>query len=245
MPWRIALAGDGKKRWPGWRASSIRRLEFRTGLADSRDLSVARPLCISIARGAAMWGILRRSRRYAARREFVGFFRPLRIEALESRWAPAILTVNSLADGPVNLTDATVTLRDAIEAANNDVAVSPGGLSGSGADEIRFQAGLTGTITLNENQGQLEIRSNLTITGPGASMLAVSGNDVRVLNVDDGLASERTVTINGLIISDGDTDASSGGGGINNAEKLTIQNCVISGNAGAFVGGIHNSGTLI
>ncbi|HMF14970.1 MAG TPA: hypothetical protein VKE94_21790, partial [Gemmataceae bacterium] len=77
------------------------------------------------------------------------------LESLEDRLAPALLLVNSLADAPVNLSDAVVTLRDAIHAANNDLAVSPGGPTGGGADEIQFAGGLTGTITLN--QGRLVI----------------------------------------------------------------------------------------
>src|SRR5205809_618639 len=117
---------------------------------------------------AAMTNSHRHGRGHARRKRFLQSHRPLSVEALEARLPLAILTVNSLADGPVNLTDATVTLRDAIEAANTDVAVSPGGPIGSGADEIRFQSNLSGTITLN--QGQLGLRSSLTITGPGASL---------------------------------------------------------------------------
>ena len=56
------------------------------------------------------------------------------LEQLEDRLAPAVLTVNSLQDLAVDLSDATVTLRDAIAAAETDAAVSPGGPSGSGAD---------------------------------------------------------------------------------------------------------------
>src|SRR5206468_1937965 len=84
-----------------------------------------------------------KSKRRSSRPSFVP-----RLELLENRTAPAVLTVNSLADAPVDLTDTTVTLRDAIYAANNDLPVSPGGPTASGADEIRFESGLTGTISL-------------------------------------------------------------------------------------------------
>ena len=61
----------------------------------------------------------------------------------------AVITVNSELDGAVNLTDNVVTLRDAVQAANNDLAVSPGGQVGSGADTIQFANTLVGsTITL-------------------------------------------------------------------------------------------------
>src|SRR5262245_9425513 len=152
----------------------------------------------------------------------------LLLEPLEARLAPAILTVNSLADGPVNLADATVTLRDAIDATNNDVAVSPGGPVGESIDEIRFQAGLSGTINLN--QGQLGIRSDLTITGTGANVVTVSASGAsRVFEVTDNTAGIRIAIINGLTITAGKT--LSGGGGIFNQENLTVRNCAISGNS--------------
>src|SRR5438876_9839383 len=126
--------------------------------------------------------------------------RRLFFEPLENRLAPAILTVNSLADSPVNLTDATVTLRDAIDAANKDVAVSPGGPSGSGADEIRFASNVTGAIALS--QGKLTISSDLTLTGPGANLLTVSGANASVVfDVNGASASVRTVAMTGLTIA--------------------------------------------
>jgi hypothetical protein len=176
------------------------------------------------------------------------FRRSLRAERLEDRLALTLLTVNSLADHAVNLTDGTVTLRDAIYAANNNRQVSPGGPSGSGADEIGFQPGLSGVITLH--QGQLVIRSDLTITGPGANLLAVSGNNAgdRVFEVTDVAATVRTVIISGLTITEGIAPSSYGspqyGGGILNEETLTVLNCVISGNSGHNAGGgIHNMST--
>ena len=182
---------------------------------------------------------LRRQRRNQ-RRHFARFFRSLRIEPLEQRALLAILTVNSLADGPVNLTDGTVTLRDAIRAANNDLQVSPGGPTGSGADEIQFQSGLSGAITLN--QGQLGLTSDLRITGPGPTVLTVSGNGAtRIFNVDNSLVSVKTVAISGLTITDG-AAANASGGGIFNRENLTLQNSSISGNVAGDGGGIANSG---
>src|SRR5438067_13661342 len=45
----------------------------------------------------------------------------------------------------------------------------------AGADTILFGSGVTGTITLTS--GQLSITGDLTITGPGANRLTVSGNN--------------------------------------------------------------------
>src|SRR5687767_2531189 len=64
------------------------------------------------------------------------------LEMLETREVPAMLTVNSLADLPVDLTDATVTLRDAINAAETNLAVSPGGPVGDDSDTIDFDPNL-------------------------------------------------------------------------------------------------------
>ena len=44
----------------------------------------------------------------------------------------------------------------------------------AGDDTVQFQSGLSGTILL---ASQLAINSNLTINGPGASVLAISGNN--------------------------------------------------------------------
>jgi hypothetical protein len=150
------------------------------------------------------------------------------------------MIVGSLTDAPVNLADATVTLRDAIFAANNDVAVSPGGPIGSGTDEIQF--GVSGTIPLS--QGELAITSNLKITGPGASSLAISGGGLsRIFNVDDSIAGPTiNVEIVGLTLTGGTT--ADNGGAITSFENLTVTGAVITGNT-AFIegGGIYHDGS--
>lgn len=164
----------------------------------------------------------------------------LRIEALEDRALPAILfTVNTLADGPVNLSDSALTLRDALFAANS-------------GDVINFEPSLftagPGTITLN--QGRLLVATDLTISGPGASLLTINANHAsRVLNVSDGGdRSDKSVTLSGLTISGGSFDhtalGSALGGGIFNDEILTIQNCTITDNTSGIGGGIFNGGVL-
>jgi HYR domain. len=118
-------------------------------------------------------------------------------------------------------------LRDAIDQAN----MNPG------PDIIDFQDELTGTITLTT--GELLITDDLTINGPGVFSIIVSGNQAsRVFEI----ASEVTVAISGLTISDG--SAINDGGGILNAGSLTITNVVVSNNSATGGGGINNSGTL-
>ena len=98
-------------------------------------------------------------------------------------------------------------------------------------------------ITLTS--GYIEVTQNLTIDGPGASTLAVSGDDEGgVFVVDSGV----TTTISGLTIEDAainDSDADFGTG-IANAGTLNVTDCTLSDNSGNFGGGIDNGngGTL-
>ena len=131
-------------------------------------------------------------------------FRPS-LEALEERWVPSTITVTSVADSGKG------TLRNAINNA-------------SGGDTINFAPGLIGqTITLSKNE--LEIDKNLTIVGPGAGSLSVSGgNTVRVFNIDSGV----TASIGGLTIANG---LAVMGAGIANVRTLFLSDSVVTGNA--------------
>jgi len=93
-------------------------------------------------------------------------------------------------------------------------------LAASG-DSINFSPNVTGTITLTS--GELAIGKNLTIVGPGAKVLTVSGNNTsRVFHITGG-----TSQISGLRIANGHT--SSGGGGIAmDGGSLTVNNCAIT-----------------
>jgi hypothetical protein len=111
------------------------------------------------------------------------------------------------------------------------------------AGTVDFQEGLSGTISLTS--APLTINKILTIAGPGASVITVSGNHARqVFNTP----APFTVTISGLTIANGNAV---NGGGIANGGALTITSCTLSGNSangGAFNtgrgGGIYNTGTL-
>jgi predicted outer membrane repeat protein len=106
-------------------------------------------------------------------------------------------------------------------------------------DTIVFAAGAAGTITLTS--GELSINKNLTIIGPGASSLAISGNDAsRVFNVPGGVAA----SIHGVTIQNG---RAADGGGIWNSGTLTLNRVVVTSNTATNDGGgIYNStgGTL-
>jgi predicted outer membrane repeat protein len=99
-------------------------------------------------------------------------------------------------------------------------------------DTIVFQSGLTGTIMLNcSSYGQIILTQNVTISGPGASSLAISGNhQCQVLNVRPGV----TASISGVTIENG---SNNNGAGIQVAGSLSILNCFFSGNSAGVEGG--------
>jgi hypothetical protein len=103
-----------------------------------------------------------------------------------------------------------------------------------------------GIITLTN--GELEIAQSLTITGPGATNLILSGNgSSRVININNSTA---TVSIACLTVcngqapggaagasgsfyspSGGNGGSGSSGGGIYNLGNLTLSHCILTGNA--------------
>jgi hypothetical protein len=88
------------------------------------------------------------------------------------------------------------------------------------ADQISFAPGLQGTIVLTS--GPLSVTDNLTIIGPGANQITVSGDDAsRVFDITAGVRAE----IDGLTITHGMADQ---GGGIQNAGTITLSGDVIS-----------------
>ena len=115
-------------------------------------------------------------------------------------------------------------------------------------DTIDFSLAYPATITVGT---PLAIESStsktLTINGPGASLLAISGgNAVSVFVVQPlgGLGGAMTVTISGLTIERGSSVV---GGGLFNGGRLTLNRCTIAGNSlgNQLGGGIFNAGTLI
>jgi predicted outer membrane repeat protein len=126
----------------------------------------------------------------------------------------------------INLNDSGAgSLRAAIGSANG----------AGGADTVNFQAGLTGTITLTT--GEIAITDDLTLTGPGASVITItkSGAAGRLLDINVGTP---TVTISGLTFTGGDP-AGPGGAIAQRNGALTIQSSVFTNNqtTGTFAGG--------
>lgn len=149
-------------------------------------------------------GTTARKSRRAARCGPAKHFRP-HLECIEDRCLPSTFTVLNLLDsGPDSL-------RAAVAAAN----------ANPGADAIDFAT--TGTIALTS--GELDITDSLTINGPGAGALTVSGYHVsRVF----GIAGDPTVSIANLTVANGSWDS---GGGISMAGgTVTLDHVTVSGN---------------
>lgn len=140
--------------------------------------------------------------------------------------APAVsYTVNSLADTNTG-SGTSGTLRFCINASN----------TAGGTNTLSFS--VTGTISLTSSLP--DINSNLTIDGPGPSLLTISGNNsVRVVRIQDG----HTVTFMDLTIANGNANSLQGGAIDANASTVTLQNCVFNNNRATFDGGaVRNNG---
>jgi hypothetical protein len=175
-------------------------------------------------------------------------YRP-RLELLEDRTAPAVLTVTSPFDD-----NGAGTLRAVLTTANTDAANGQ-------SDTIVFDASLTGA-TIALTQGQLvlsgasatakitidgsDLSSPVTISGQGASRVFRVGRGVRVefdsLTITGGrivdgsgggIANGGDLLVCGCTLSGNSADT--GGGGIDNSSfsTLTVTNSTLSGNAGA------------
>src|SRR5262249_18475717 len=113
-------------------------------------------------------------------------------------------------------------------------------------DTIVFAPILAGkSITLTS--GELVVNKNLTIQGPGASQLTISGGKAsRVFEVD---GAKTIVSLSGLTMTQGNGQGGTlpghGGAVFNNGSTLTITNSIFSGNSANAAGGaVDNHGTL-
>jgi predicted outer membrane repeat protein len=114
-----------------------------------------------------------------------------------------------------------------------------------GSNTISFSNIVTGTITLSTN---LVINAAVTIQGPGANLLTISGNGSdRIFMINAG-----PVSISGLRIANGHTGGA-GGGGIYSAavfSQLNIRDCVFENNSSAGGNGgairyVDNAGSIL
>jgi hypothetical protein len=117
-----------------------------------------------------------------------------------------------------------------------------------GPDQITFQAGLTGTITLTSD---LDVNEALEVVGPGANVITVDGDETFQFHLYGFDSPNEAVSVSGLTLRDG---SSSYGGNFYNgsfagepAGQVTLSNmAILSGDAtaaGAGDGGnVYNDG---
>jgi predicted outer membrane repeat protein len=157
-------------------------------------------------------------------------------------WPACILTFALGALGAHPASAATYTVTDTSDSATDTgslrYAISQAN-AGTGGDTINF-SGVTGTITVGST---LTILKTVTINGPGASGLAISGGDaVRVFNLGTGAANS---VISGLTITHGNAtvNGTNQGAGIYTTAALTVNDCTFSYNTAGF-GPLNTGGAL-
>ena len=185
---------------------------------------------------------MNRKRRFTARTAF------LALAALA--WAiPALaatFTVNSTEDA-VDIIPGDGICASALDGCTLRAAIQEANAS-AGADTIVLPAGtyVLDIPGLEENTaltGDLDIASDLTISGAGAKTTIIDGNEIdRVFHVQSGA----TLNLSGVIVRNGNSTAGTNkdGGGINNQGTTTIDNVAVNGNTSGNGGGVYNNGTL-
>ncbi|MFZ9792347.1 MAG: beta strand repeat-containing protein, partial [Gemmataceae bacterium] len=165
----------------------------------------------------------------------------LELLGLEDRITPATITVTTLSDAAGH---AGTSLRDAINTANGSLA----------NDNIVFDSTLftggPGTITLAGSAlptiGNAASSGLLTIAGPGALTLTISGDNgdaSRNFNIFN-IGSGADLTVSGVTVTGAKTTGN-GGAFSSNSGILTVTDAVITNNTANSGAGIYgNSGTL-
>ncbi len=160
--------------------------------------------------------------------------------ALPACVVAAGITVTSTADA-LN-TDGDCTLREAVIAANGDVAVDACA-SGNGADVVTIPSGvytlaIPGTAENAALTGDLDLSDDTEISGGGVAATVIDGGGLdRVFHVGPGI----TASFHDLTIRGGETDAGDpdihGGGILSEAGNVAIARTAIVSNTSQYGGG--------
>ena len=135
------------------------------------------------------------------------------------------------------------TLRTAIGWADASSNANPANIAKPAANTVVFTATAPTKITLTN--GALVLSNSTTpisISGPGANMLSISGNNAsQVFSIAQGTtAAISGVTITGGAALSTQTGQSGSGGGVDNFGTLALSNVAISGNSAIDGGGLSN-----
>lgn len=168
--------------------------------------------------------------------------RTLGVQPLEARRLLAVITVDTLAD-TIDFNDGQTSLREAVFAANTV----------PGADTIQFAESLyeQSPATILLTQGEIAITDALEILGPGYRKLTIdaSGSDTnletpgtgsRIFNIDDRTGATIEVTLRGLTLTGGDSNAN--GGAVFSSERLTVDGVVFEKNQSRGGGAVFQAG---
>ncbi len=151
--------------------------------------------------------------------------------------------------------DGDCSLREAIEAANTDGAIS-GCAAGSEADTVSLAEG-TYAISIprgteppeaSENgTGDFDIKTDVVLTGSGSGTTVLDGSELdRVIQIGSISQVGPTVNISGVTITNGAAHSGNqfqGGGGVLSFGRLTLTDVSVRGNNSAvYGGGINNEG---
>jgi hypothetical protein len=167
--------------------------------------------------------------------------------ALGAGIAPA-----GFAQGKVNVWDFAVTMTtDSTSPGTLRKAIADANAKGGGT--IHFAPGLAGTILLTG--GELRITANVKITGPGANILTISGNNAsRVFMIETPAGVAADVAISGLTIRNGFAGGNAfypgkGGGIYVHGANLTLSqvsladNIALGGDAAG--GGLYGTSSIV
>ncbi len=153
--------------------------------------------------------------------------------------APMTFTVTKTEDTADGACDADCSIREAIGAANMRSGATVSIPAGN------YTTTLAGASEDANATGDFDILSNVTIMGAGANSTIIDGGGLdRIFHIN-GLFN---VSITGVIVQNGNTDTSFGGGGgiLNDGGALTITSCAVSNNISNIGGGgiLSESGSL-
>ncbi|MFM6190443.1 MAG: DUF4347 domain-containing protein [Planktothrix sp.] len=121
----------------------------------------------------------------------------------------------------------------------------------AGADTINFTETMADTTpdTITLTTGQLVISDDLTITGPGANLLTINGNNASrvfaIQKVVNNALVSATVNITGVTIDKGFAGSNAGAGIFNNGSVLTLSKSTLTNNVAQQGGAILNAGSIL
>lgn len=138
--------------------------------------------------------------------------------------------------GGTNARAATYTVANTADSGTGSLRAAITAANGSSGNTINL-SGISGTITLASTLPA--ITQSMTITGPGANTLTISGNNAyQILYISSG-----TVTISGLTFANGNGHGGDAGAIFTNT-ALTLMSSTFSGNSGDYGGAVTSYGAM-